>query len=249
MQIGRLTGCAIVLLFVTNVRAAYTPIFGPPPGEVDHKIILDELYGGDFAADGVNYTNNTITAVRVHDDLPDMGILGVVDGDPSDTADQLWHDGFVSASAEARFAKYSQKFGYVEGFIGGTYQNLFNVTGSGFDVSGETDIGNLLTGKTWRWQRSGTNGPQSSLVLENSDLQDHLVTYQITGLNDGKTTWLLFFEDLTLPSGRPYEADFNDLVVEVKACIPDDQVPTPEPATALTLVGAIIVLAGRYRIG
>jgi hypothetical protein len=234
-------------MLVSNVRAAYTPIFAPPPGEVDHKIILDELYGGDFVAEGVNFTNNTIIAERAHDDLPDMGILGVVDGDLSNTADQIWHDGFVSASAEARFAKYGQKFGYKEGYVGGTYKNLFNVSGSGFNVTGEKNIGSLLTGKIWRWQRAGGNGPHSSLTLENADLQDHMVTYRITGLDDGKTTWLLFFEDLTLPDcDENYEPDFNDLVVEIKACDPN-QNPVPEPGSALAMAGVGWLVCRRFR--
>src|SRR5690606_5804547 len=144
----------------------------------------------------------------------------------------------VVAGAQARFAAFEQlAVGYSLGADGGAFQSLFNVGGSGFNVSGSSSTVDL-SGTDFRWKLLGENGSFSSKDSENVDGLDHLVTYRIDGLNDGATTWLLFWEDLNLDGadnvdGSPSDRDFNDLVVEIKT------VPIPLPMAAVSGLGML----------
>jgi hypothetical protein len=234
---------ALATLLTATAQAGFGPVGGS--GETDFVGILNNVYGGAFAGapfGGLFYTNGPVSATRV-DDFVAPGvpnILNVPNGVPSipganlsvvtgvpglPATDQVWDDGLTSGTAKARFAAFSQSFGYFNGpGPGGPYVNLFNVGGTGFGVTGSSTID--LSGMTWRWARNGDNGPQSSLDADNVDLCNHLLTYQITGLPTNETVWLLFWEDETAGGA---DFDYNDLVVEVRAI----------PAPAGILLGGI----------
>ena len=233
----------VLALAPADAKAAYTQVRPPAYLEDSHESIFENLYGGDFAADGVNYTNGVITAERVDDWLPDNGTMGLVDGVPGEAADQVWHDGFTTARARARFARLSQSFGFFEGESGGDYTNLFDVTGSRYAVTGSAMLTDMR-GLIWRWGRDrGGTGTHSSLPSENPDGLDHLITYQIQGLDRPETTWLLFWEDRNIGVGdQPNsDRDINDLVVEVTA------IPEPSMAAAGAVVLALACARRRGR--
>jgi hypothetical protein len=250
--------CVLGLSAAVPARAAYTDVKPPDPWnetpEDGHRTILSTIYGGTFQRFGpgnVNMTNGTVTAHRIEDSMSPNGVLGMVDGEPGSAADQVWHDGFTDAFAKVRFARDSQSLGYWEGTSGGTYTKLFDVQGQGYAVTGGIPLADM-TGKTWRWGRSrGRGGIHSSVPAENPDGLDHMVTYQVTGLNTepGYTTWLLFWEDLnysSTPNTLTTDRDVNDLVVELRAIAAPG---VPEPATGALLAGAaaVFVVSRRRR--
>jgi len=231
--------CAAAIMCVSPAFAAFTTVNPPTYANEDsHAQILSTVYGGSFSSTGslgLDYTNGSITALRIEDTLdlssvptgltPQGSALPTLASD-----DQLWQADFQSASAKAIFASFSQQFGYIDGASGGTYTNLFNSSGTGYGVTGSIDL-SALSGHLLRWARNGDNGVESSQNSDNLDGLDHMVTYSIQGLNNGLQTWLVFFEDLR--SGQQYaDFDYNDLVVQITA------LPVPEPTAMAGLLAA-----------
>jgi hypothetical protein len=231
----------VVLAVVSSSQAGFTNVGSPFFGELSHKQILSGIYGGTFTASGKNFSNGTITATRVEDSPlgSSQGVVGPITG-----TDQVWHDGFVSASAAARYTLLPcDTFGYYPGESGGSYQKLFDVNGYGFNVKGSSDLIDAR-GQTWRWgQGSLLGGSHSSKQADNGG-NDFLVTYQISGLSDSakETTWMLFWEDIF--GGQCITGDFNDVVVEVKATASLNPVPVPG---ALVLGALGLGLVGWYQ--
>lgn len=216
----RLLAMVTVLALSAAAFADFSPTVGS--GEADFVDILNGIYGGGFAGaafGGLSYTNGSITATRVDDNYGGaLGLnLNLCTGTPGGgVSDQVWNDGQASMSAQARYAGFTQQFGYFTGASGGAYTNLFNVSGSGFAVSGGAS--HFFGPGDFRFGRNGTNGPHSSRESDNADRRDHMLTYEITGLASGIKTWLLFWEDKNV--GDPQaDWDYNDLVVEV-VCVP-----------------------------
>lgn len=240
--------CGLFILAAARpAQAAFTTVQSPDPfneiPEDGHRTILGNIYGGTFQRVGpgnLNYTNGTINVTRVDDSLSPNGIMGLVDGDPGEASDRVWHDGFTDAFAKVRFARDSQSLGYWEGESGGTFTKLFDVSGQGYNVTGGTMLQDMR-GKTWRWGRSrGRGGTHSSVPTENPDDLDHMVTFQVEGLAgaEGYTVWLLCWEDLNVsnePDTLTSDRDFQDLVVEIRATA------VPEPATGALVLGAVVV--------
>ncbi len=243
-------GAAIALLCLSAAtRGSFSPIGGPGNHEDGQGLILGHVYGGVFSKLGVDYSNGNVTAHRIDDALASNGVLGLIDGAPGVAADQVWHDGFTSALATARFAALSQSFGFFTGTSGGSYTNLFDVSGSGYAVSGSATLADMR-GLTWRWGRTGGGtGPHSSLITSNADGLDHLVSYRIDGLTDGYTTWMLFWEDRNILPGQPAsDHDYNDLVIELKASAGTPTVLAPEPAGVALAWTALACLRRRRRV-
>jgi len=229
--VGVLSTCAGI------ASANLTSVYAPPSGEATHAQILSNTYGGIFAP-GPNgapaYSNGSITATRIDDVLANGGMgsdLNLVFGTPGlPTTDQRWQDGIAITSAEAKFAGFSQEFGYDDG---AGYVKLFDVTTvgpNGYSVTGSASH-HFSVGVPWNWVRSGTGSMYYSQNGRNHDQLDHLVTYQITGLQTTDTVWMLFWEDLPGPlhGAGASDRDFNDLVVEIRANVAN-VVPVPGAA-------------------
>ena len=247
--IGASSAAALVSLCSGTARANLTTVHAPYSGEASQAQILSHVYGGTFGPAGFSepsYTNGPVTATRVDDFLagggPGTDLHLVLPAPGGSTTDQLWVDGIAIASAEAKFAAYSQKFGYKDV---GSYVNLFDVTGSQYAVSGDASH-QFSMGVPWNWARSGQGGNFYSQQSANQDKSDHMVTYQISGLaglDPGETVWMLFWEDLpgSFTSGSS-DRDFNDLAVEVRAT------PVPLPgADILAMIGFAGLSVLRYR--
>ena len=182
-------------LGLAQANAAFSPVAGPSNGEASHEEILEAVYGGDWNPSGLDFNNNGLSATRVDDDN-----------------DQLFDVDTFSARAVARYAGFSQNFGY---FSGGEYNELFDVEGSGTNVTGAANNVDP-PGSQVNFGRGGGGGTFDSRA-PNNPAGDHLVTYRIDGLDNGaETTWLLFWEDLPLVGA---DRDFQDLVVEVRASV------------------------------
>jgi hypothetical protein len=224
---------AAVVLFAISPAFAepnYTPVYAPPDGELNHAQILSKTYGGYFMKIGtsVNYGNASgIKAWRVYDYDGDDIKLNLLLGSKDDI-DQVWTDGTAKVTAEVKYAGDSQSFGWNQGMLIDTYEELLteddiNQPGISIDISGDFLWGYKPDGEEW-W----------SMQSENDLLEDHMVTYQIVGLPDrevGEVVWLVFLEDRPLSVA---DKDYNDFVVEISA--------VPEPATAFLLVSGIALL-------
>jgi hypothetical protein len=222
------------LAIVARAAGSITTISPSPVSEKNQEQILESLYGGNFSASGTNYLGGglagALSAFRYKDFLSPDGIQNV--SAPSLlVADKTWTtNSFFMVIARSTNSAATQQFGYT--IDGGSYQNLFTVGGSGSNPTGSA-IDVDLMGKNFQWVRrsaEGTNAYSSKTEL-NSDSLDHMVTYRIDGLNDGKTTWFLCFEDLYGPlagSGNS-DRDFNDLCVQVTTA------SVPEPSTIAVL--------------
>ena len=160
--------------------------------------------------------------------------------------DQVWHDGIANLNARARYAGYSQNFGYYQGAdgpgTGFTSGTLVSVDTNPFLGTGESFGPTNIVGE-WRWGRTGTT-TNSSLDGENVDGLDHMVTYQITGaglLDLGyaadATVWLLFWDDQDFPDT---DRDFNDLTVEIVAVAMSVPLPAPLAIAGVGLFGVML---------
>lgn len=212
--------CASLLLGLgtTSAFADFTTIKAPSSNEAGFNAILSSVYGGSFVKTDYDYSNGTIKAVRV-----------------DDADDKLFPSGSYIATAKAVFAAYSQSFGYLAGASGGSYVNLFDVTGSKFNVTGSA---NLEIDEAVRFARNGSMGVlASSDPSDNLKNADHLVTYRIEGLGGNENVYLLGFED---KSGGDF--DYNDLVVELRSVsTPITAIPSPAAFGAgLMLLGGLV---------
>lgn len=202
-------GAVTLLLALGSVSASadFTSIQDPRAGEADFAQILSATYGGSFAASGNDYSNGVINAIRVDDDN-----------------DQVFSAGEYFASAKAVFAGLGQKFGFQSGASGGTYSNLIDVTGGGFNVAGEASF---ELAEDSRFARSGDLGlSATSRPADNPDGEDHMVSFRIEGLGTAEQVILLGLEDRT---GGDF--DFNDLVVELRSARGPESIPSPAAFT------------------
>ena len=236
---------------VPTAHAGYTGISNTFPFSQNHAWVLNNIYQDSVAenttftkmADGVSYGNGDISVVRM-DDFGMGDPLNIFTGSAGSANDQIWVDGVTDVSAAAKFsmsAGDNQSFGfYGEG--GNEYQELFAVTGSNFNVSGESTGWNF-TGQTWRWVNNSNGFEFSSLVAENPAPVDHVVTYRVYGAGLGVLSrWLLFWDN-------DGDGDFMDLVIEVTTALSSPPTPMPLPSpVVLGMVGLVGVVVLRRRL-
>ncbi len=223
---------ALLSAMALPALATFTTVGSPAGSEASHEGIFEGVYGGDFVGSGIDlgnglwtvFSNGTVTATRVDDD-GFVTLLDLYGGFAGSGDDDLWTDGTTTAVAEARFAGKSQEFGYDEGL---GFVKLFDVSGSGFGVSGSGMV-TFAAGAMWEWARAddsdaGLSNPHYSEESSNTDGLDHMVTYHVTGITGVPSTtnvWAVFFEDV---SGTGSDRDFNDLMVQLSVveCVTDD---------------------------
>jgi hypothetical protein len=228
----------------SNALAGFTAIDPPPSYESTQAGIFDHIYGGSFTleGDGVDYSNGTLTAVRVADSLPSSS---TADSPGPDGTDQLWQASQVEATALASFATVpTSPFGYIEGASGGSFQPVFNVTGTGFNVTGS---GSFTPGsEPFRFAAENPFGILSSSPADNADGNDHIVTYELDGQGGSAKTWLLFFDDYGNMGCNP-DFDYQDLVIQVQTLPTPATSSVPEPGGLMLLGGVAIGLLKRVR--
>jgi hypothetical protein len=227
----------------SSAFAGFSTINGPAGNESSQPNVLDHVYGGTFSLepDGVDYTNGTISAVRVDDYLP---IQGNADNPGVNGTDQLWTASSVTAQVEAAFAGVpSSPFGYIPGTAAGSsFVPLFNISGTGFAVSGS---GGFTPGSgDFQFAAENQFGILSSSPSSNKDGQDHVVTYEIDGLGDSFKTWLLFFDDYGI-NGDYSDFDYQDLVIQLKTVPASSPSNVPEPGSLMVVGGVVLGLLKR----
>lgn len=209
----------VALICCASARAGFTPIIDNAK-EPNQQAIFQQLFGGTVVTDGLNYANGTITATRINDD-----------------DDQTFPGHEYRATVVARFSDHSQSFGTIQV---GNFVKSFDVSGQHFDVSG-SDVVDLAHGITVG--RSGDTGMDSSIVADNPDKRDHLITYQITGEGTAPQ-YMLFWDDLNLLPGPPHGslADFNDVVVELQG-VKGQNVGSVAPLPPAIFTGAALIVS------
>lgn len=244
MRAGIFYALAVSSVILTGLPAygAFTSYNPPPPWDATVQQVLNATYGGFFNPTGPSnrdWSNGTVSLIRVEDtynpSTSPAAPLSLTENVGND--DRFWTANFLHAQAEAVWGVYQQKFGYYEGTSGGTYHNLFDVSGYAYDVTGSADLSSL-SGKTIRFARAGENRIFSSDPANNTqDNLDHLLTFRVEGLNNGKLTWLLFWED-KLPWEQNADFDYEDLVIQVTATPSSGQTlpGVPEPTTLAMLL-------------
>lgn len=198
-----ITICAVVGMILAapcTANAHFTPI-NPSSGEPDllgPGGILDTLYG-------------LANVARIED--------GPLPGD------QLWINQDGGAIATAKWALYSQTFGYIPGSSGGTFVPLFTVFNSGYYPGGSGTIPSGVPMFRLADQPAGVP-LLSSQESDNTSGNDHMVTWLITG-GPSAGNYAIAWEDL-----YPGDADYQDLVVEISGA-------APIPAPGAILLGSI----------
>ena len=224
----------------SSAFAGFSTVNGAAGDEASQQNVLSHIYGGSFGleSDGVDYTNGTITALRVDDYLP---IIGTADNPGVNGTDQLWKANQVTAEAQAVFAGIpSSPFGYIPGASGGSFSQLFAISGTGYAVTGSGSFS--LGNEDFRFAAQNEFGILSSLPSDNKDGKDHMVTYEVDGLGDSFKTWLLFFDDFGI-NGNYSDFDYQDLVIQVKTVPYSSSVP--EPGSLMLISGVALGLLKR----
>ncbi|HTL28576.1 MAG TPA: hypothetical protein VL282_05130 [Tepidisphaeraceae bacterium] len=246
-KIKSLAVAALVGLGVSNAKANFTTCKPPPAGEASQMDILNHAYGANFHKVGDDYYDGTLTAKRVDDNMTFTGPMSLNTGLIGDATDQSWCANAFHAKTLAAFSYNTQQFGCMDS---GGYHGLFDVSGFGYDASGEAT--HNMNGATFNFARTGNSGTQSSLTSFNSDARDHVVTFEISGLaGQDCPIWVLFWEDLNLTSDLPLKrswADYNDLCVQITKC-DVAAVPLPPAAWAgLVTMAGMGIVRGRKKI-
>jgi len=202
LRLWRGKGLALIAAasFAAAAQAGLTSTKAPPTGEKSLVDILTNVYGGTFTSQGNDFTNGSLTAVRL-----------------DDSNDQTWTSGTYSLRTLASYSNdnVSESFGSVNGSSGGSFDKLFDVSGKKLGATGSAS--NVDFGGSFRLALNSDGAVYTSKDSDNADNRDHALTYRIDGLGNNLTTFVTFWEDLNIDLVSPNRSahDFNDLAVEL----------------------------------
>jgi len=206
-----LATCALCLVAAQSAQAGFTPVGPDGPSTLE---IINQLYGGGFSGDqwgGLSYSNGGgISLTRIQDT-----------GTPND---QVWSFGSGTLTADARFGGNDSAglvFGYLDTPNSTNSVPLFTLGGSGYAVTGH---GTANSADAIGFSTNGSSGSFYSNMAFNPLGIDQMISYEVNGLNNGGSNWLLFWElqgshMMTDEAGATRicgsDRDFNDFVVQI----------------------------------
>jgi hypothetical protein len=233
---------AAAFLGATSAHAALTSIGKTPANEPSHEQILEHQYGGDWHKVGDDYYNGSMSAKRMDDWLSDPSVLNIKTGQCGYSTDETWCGDSFKISSVAKFSDYTQHIAALDAH--GHTHDLFSTNGYGYAIDPASQVLDLH-GQQFKWIRSGESGTETSMVSDNNDQRDHLITYVIDGVPGvSGPVWMLFWEDIDrtlIPSSTRTFADFNDLVLEVRSVVTPIPLPPAGWAGLVTLAcGALV---------
>ena len=204
--------CSSILIFgLVGTASAYSYIDDDsnPGSERDLYQIFEDLYGIDYGSSDALF-------------------------DDRGTAAGVWYETDGHVDITVRYAGYDQELGFEDS--DGYHTVLSGIPSGTQETDAEVDTnGNFI----WVEKLSGSEsevGPWYSEVSRNVDGKVHFYAFDVADLfEDTNNVWLIAFEDL---EGLG-DADYNDLVAEVK-----EVAPIPEPSTMLLFISGLIGLAG-----
>lgn len=215
---------AAVAGLASNASAGMTELRSTPHStEQNQGQIFSHTYGGTFVPSGDGFSNGAITISRVND---------LYDSD--------WTGKHISLDAVASFSRSEQSLGLLYGHTGGTYQSLFSVNQFGYLPSHSTSLDVGSNDYRFTLDNGGTHLRSSSLASENGT-GDQLITYRVNGLRDGKSTYMLFWEDTPVAQS---DHDYNDLVVKAQFSGPGGPSAVPLPPAAYMGLMMLAMLGG-----
>ncbi|MDB5296174.1 MAG: hypothetical protein JWO31_2157 [Phycisphaerales bacterium] len=234
LALGTAAFAAATFASAAPARAGLTTVMPETDAsEQGHADIMAHQYGGAFAAlANGGYTNGTVTATRV-----------------DDAKDTVWYGGSVKVDSVASFARSNQTFGLTLNDGSGTAHDLFSTNAFGYAAAGSSAQISLGSSP---WQFTLDNGATlmktSSLAAANGSAWDQMVTYKVDGLADGRSTYLMFWEDSSLATG---DRDYNDFVAQASFSGAGGPTAVPLPPAAwaglTTMAGALAVTAWKKR--
>jgi hypothetical protein len=224
-------------------NAQYTAVNAPPGSESGHAAILSSIYGGSWAASGVDVTNGVSAATRLMDaGAPSgMGGVGLPVFAPALVQDDSWSGAgqAVTITAKAKYAGNSHIFGW---FDDTQPDAVFQPIVSTSDFNNPVTV-ELSANFRWALHNTSTDRIFTSLPMNNSGVGasseqtfDQLVTYHVTN-SSGLSEIALFWEDRI--GGESADYDYNDAVIAMAVA--------PAPGTGLLAGLGLLGLAGRRR--
>jgi hypothetical protein len=241
----------IVLASAALATPTFSSIGTSWGNEADHATILGNIYGGTWTKVGTSndYTNGTLTAVRVSDAGRDA--LNLLTENANQGSDQEWNATTpLSVTVRAKYAGDTHTLGWIEsskapsGFTDGYLAGVHTFADS--SNLGYTTTINPGGSFVWTLNDNTNKYTLTSREANNRGVNDYrcdafdaLTSYQIVGLNTPGKEWALFWEDLRKGGS---DMDYNDSVFTVHT----QAIPTPAAVT-LGALGSGVLMARRRR--
>jgi len=205
------------ILFSSLANASFTPIL-PNSGSEPDLAETGGILDHHFGLENLS---------RVDDDL-----------------DQYWqNNGRIDIKTLGKWAGFKQSFGFIN--AAGDFNSVLNVNNRSSRPAGHVDRDD--SGSIFSFALDPSGAPLwRSDATENSDLLDHMVTWQITSSHNKNLVgaFVIGWEDLAGGGDQ----DFNDLVLLVKGDVALNSLPGA-PASAVVPVPAALWLFGSGLLG
>jgi len=193
----------------------FSNVFAPPGSERDHGFILGQIYGGAWTAEGMDYSNGSLTARRVSDSGGNA--LTISASTAEEASDRFWNGvGPVTVTSHQRYAGDHTAIGWIDDASADPAFRLLAEASELNSTATFTPMG------AFRFAlQNHSQGQQVFTSDQGDNSPNQMVTYQILGRPEVGREWAVFWEDRPLFSS---DQDYNDATFTLMS------VPTPSTA-------------------